>query len=271
MLLNYSIPDITPYINWTYFFYAWGLQRYEQNAEKMQEALKLQQDAMITLQQMEGKVQIRCLFRILQANSEGDDLWVDGIRIPLLRQQTPNKLDSHCLCLSDFVRPREQGIIDYIGIFASSVCSENEYQDIDPYRHLLIQTLSDRLAEAATEKMHQYVRKTAWGYAPNEELSIQDLLIEKFQGIRPAVGYPSLPDQSINLLLDQILQMKQIGITLTENGAMYPHASVSGLMIAHPAAHYFSIGKIGIDQLRDYAQRRGFSTEEMKKFLPNHF
>lgn len=271
MLLTYSISDITPYINWAYFFYAWGLQRYEQNADKMKEALKLQQDALTTLQQMEGKVKIRCLFRILKANAEGDDLWIDGLRLPLLRQQTPNTPDAHCLCLSDFVRPRAQGIADRIGIFASSVCSNNKDQDADPYQHLLIQTLSDRLAEAATEKMHLYVRKTAWGYAPNEELSIQDLLIEKFQGIRPAVGYPSLPDQSINLLLDQILQMRQIGITLTENGAMQPHASVSGLMIAHPAAHYFAIGNIGIDQLKDYAQRRGFSTEEMKKFLPNHF
>lgn len=127
----------------------------------------------------------------------------------------------------------------------------------DPYKHLLVQTLSDRLAEAATEKMHEYVRKEAWGYAKDEILSMPDLLVEKYQGIRPAVGYPSLPDQSINFLLDELLDMKQIGITLTENGAMYPHASVCGLMFAHPAAEYFSVGKIGEDQLEDYARRRG--------------
>lgn len=100
----------------------------------------------------------------------------------------------------------------------------------DPYKHLLVQTLSDRLAEAATEKMHEYVRKEAWGYAKDENLGIADLLVEKYQGIRPAVGYPSLPDQSVNFLLDELLDMKQIGISLTENGAMYPHASVCGLM-----------------------------------------
>lgn len=98
----------------------------------------------------------------------------------------------------------------------------------------MVQTLSDRLAEAATEKMHEYVRKEAWGYAKDENLSIPDLLVEKYQGIRPAVGYPSLPDQSVNFILDEILDMKQIGIHLTENGAMYPHASVCGLMFAHP-------------------------------------
>ena len=122
----------------------------------------------------------------------------------------------------------------------------------DPYKHLLVQTLSDRLAEAATEKMHEYVRKEAWGYAKEENLGIADLLVEKYQGIRPAVGYPSLPDQSVNFLLDELLDMKQIGISLTENGAMYPHASVCGLMFSHPASEYFSVGKIGEDQLEDY-------------------
>ena len=172
------------------------------------------------------------------------------------------------LCLSDFIRPLSSGIPDTIGAFASSIDADMEglYQQ-DPYKHLLVQTLSDRLAEAATEKMHEYVRKEAWGYAKDESLSMSDLLVEKYQGIRPAVGYPSLPDQSINFLLDELLDMKQIGITLTENGAMYPHASVCGLMFAHPASEYFSVGKIGEDQLEDYARRRGKSMEEMRKFL----
>ena len=135
------------------------------------------------------------------------------------------------------------------------------------YAGLTVQTLSDRLAEAATEKMHEYVRKEAWGYAKEENLGIADLLVEKYQGIRPAVGYPSLPDQSVNFLLDELLDMKQIGISLTENGAMYPHASVCGLMFSHPASEYFSVGKIGEDQLEDYTRRRGKSIEEMRKFL----
>jgi cobalamin-dependent methionine synthase I len=139
--------------------------------------------------------------------------------------------------------------------------------DDDAYKHLLVQTLSDRLAEAATEKMHEYVRKQAWGYVPDEHLRIPELLIERFQGIRPAVGYPSLPDQSVNFLIDRLLGMNEIGITLTENGAMRPHASVCGLMFAHPAAEYFAVGKIGEDQLNDYSRRRGLDKEVMRKFL----
>ncbi len=190
------------------------------------------------------------------------------VTFPLLRQQTPKRDGSPFLCLSDFIRPLSSGIPDTIGAFASSIDADMEgLYEQDPYKHLLVQTLSDRLAEAATEKMHEYVRKEAWGYAKEENLGIADLLVEKYQGIRPAVGYPSLPDQSVNFLLDELLDMKQIGISLTENGAMYPHASVCGLMFSHPASEYFSVGKIGEDQLEDYTRRRGKSIEEMRKFL----
>jgi cobalamin-dependent methionine synthase I len=130
-----------------------------------------------------------------------------------------------------------------------------------------VKTLSDRLAEATAEKLHETVRKTIWGYAPDEQLSIEQLHNEEFQGIRPAVGYPSLPDQSVNFLLDELLDMQQIGIHLTENGMMQPHASVSGLMLAHPASRYFSIGKIDEEQLHDYASRRRLPVEQMRKFL----
>ena len=138
----------------------------------------------------------------------------------------------------------------------------------DPYKHLLVQTLSDRLAEGATEKMHEYVRKEAWGYAKEEEnLGIADLLVEKYQGIRPAVGYPSLPDQSVNFLLDELLDMKQIGISLTENRAMYPHASVCGLMFSHPASEYFFCRKDWRGPTRRLYPPPGKSIEEMRKFL----
>ena len=132
---------------------------------------------------------------------------------------------------------------------------------------MMMQLLADRLAEATAERMHEEVRKHFWGYAKDEHLSIPEMQIEKFQGIRPAVGYPSLPDTSLNFVLDELLDMKQIGIRLTESGAMKPHASVSGLMMAHPKARYFSIGKIGEDQLRDYACRRGLPVEVCRKFL----
>ena len=206
---------------------------------------------------------------IMDANADGDDLLLNSKRFPLLRQQTAKlKEDDPFLCLSDFVRPLSSGITDKVGAFATTVDAEMErlYAE-DDYKRMLVQTLSDRLAEATAEKLHEDVRKKLWGYAPDENLSVKDLHNEKYQGIRPAVGYPSLPDQSVNFLLDELLDMKQIGISLTENGMMKPHASVCGLMFAHPASRYFSIGKIGEDQLADYAARRGMSIEETKKFL----
>lgn len=205
---------------------------------------------------------------LCKANADGDNLLLDGTCLPLLRQQTQKHPGDPFLCLSDFVRPLSSGIADTVGIFASTVDADMErIYEQDPYKHLLVQTLADRLAEAATEKMHEYVRKEAWGYVKEESLSVKDMLNENFQGIRPAVGYPSLPDQSINFILNDLLDMQQIGITLTENGAMHPHASVSGLMIAHPSARYFAIGKIGDDQLQSYAHRRRMDTETMRKFL----
>ncbi len=131
---------------------------------------------------------------------------------------------------------------------------------------MLSQTLCDRLAEATTELMHLQVRRTYWGYASNEDLPIEDLLVGKYQGIRPAIGYPSLPDTSVNFLLDSLLHMARIGISLTETGMMRPHASVSGL-IAHPMARYFELGPIGEDQLRDYARRRGLPEKTVRRFL----
>ena len=130
-----------------------------------------------------------------------------------------------------------------------------------------MQLLADRLAEAAAERMHELVRKDYWGYAPEEDLTVVEMHQERFLGIRPAVGYPSLPDASLNFVIDSLLDFSQIGVRLTEHGAMKPHASVSGLMMAHPQAHYFSIGKIGEDQLRDYARRRGLPVEYLRRFL----
>lgn len=290
MLLTYNIADTAPYINWIYFFHAWGFQpRFatianlhgcdscralwlasfpQADCNKAAEAMQLFKEAQRMLARLEGVLQMKCLFRLCRANADGDNLLLDDITFPLLRQQTPHADDSPYLCLSDFVRPRSSGIADTVGVFASTVQGEAEAAcGDDPYRQLLVQTLADRLAEAATERMHLYVRRTAWGYAPDEDLPIADLLQEKFQGIRPAVGYPSLPDQSVNFLIDHLLDLSRIGIRLTENGAMHPHASVSGLMLAHPAARYFAVGRIGNDQLEDYARRRGLPVDEIRKFL----
>ena len=280
---------MSEYINWLYFFHAWGFApRYAAIAQvhdcqacraawinsfplaeqaKAKEAIKLIDDARKLLDEMDGKLTCRCLFKLCSANADGDNLLIDGIVFPLLRQQIEHEEGKPYLCLSDFIKPIESHQPDTLGVFAASVDDTEWLQTDDAYRKLLIQTLSDRLVEAAVEKMHQYVRKEAWGYAPDENLSINELLQEQFQGIRPAVGYPSLPDQSVNFIIGQLIDLGQIGITLTENGAMNPHASVSGLMLAHPQARYFAVGKIGEDQLKDYSQRRGLSVETMRKFL----
>lgn len=289
-VINYKVHEATPYINWIYFFHAWGFQPKfaaiahihgcdscramwlasfpEKERAKAAEAMQLFKEAGRILARLEESITVQCIYRLCRANADGDNLLIEDTVFPLLRQQTPHPDGSPFLCLSDFIRPLSSGTADTIGLFASSISADTEgYYKDDPYKHLLVQTLSDRLAEAATEKMHEYVRKTAWGYAPDESLSIPDLLAEKYQGIRPAVGYPSLPDQSVNFILDELLDMKRIGIVLTENGAMYPHASVCGLILAHPRSYYFAVGKIGEDQLEDYARRRGKPAGEMRKFL----
>ncbi len=268
MKLTYDISELSAYINWPYFFFAWQVK---DQAEKG----RLLQEAEAVLQQLEGKYHAYGLFELFDAYSDGDDIVVlrgersevRGERLPLaqkipcLRQQQGNP---PYLCLADFISP----LTSKIALFATSVDHGLETDfDADPYQKMMVQLLADRLAEAAAERMHEQVRKEFWGYAKDENLSIPEMLVEKFQGIRPAVGYPSLPDTSLNFVLDDLLDMKQIGIRLTESGAMKPHASVSGMMIAHPQARYFSIGKIGEDQLVDYAHRRGLPVEVCRKFL----
>lgn len=262
----YKVGELIPYINWPYFDYAWGV-----GSKGRHERTELRREADAMLVELEGRYSAHALFGIFTANSDGDDILVDGIRIPMLRQQHAAGANQTSLCLADFVRPLSMGVPDEVGVYATTVDAalEKDFATADPYRKMMAQTLADRLAEAAAEKMHQEVRTSYWGYAPDERLTIQQLHIEAFQGIRPAVGYPSLPDTSVNFILSDLLDMKQIGIRLTESGMMMPHASVSGLMIAHPKARYFNLGKIGEDQLRDYAARRGVPVELMRRFLSN--
>ena len=261
-IITYNISEIVPYINWAYFFYAWSMNGKAKDAQ-----LELRSEAEKLLADMEGRYHTRAVFALCEANSEGDDIIINGTRVPMLRQQKviPGKPN---LCLADFIRPASSGIKDAIGLFATSVdaafTSNNEG---DPYQRMLSQTLADRLAEATAEKFHEDVRKKYWGYAADEQLTIKDLLAERYQGIRPAVGYPSIPDTSMNFLLYELLDMKGIGINLTENGMMVPHASVSGFMFAHPQSRYFDLGKIDDEQLEDYAHRRNKPVEELRKYL----
>ena len=263
MKLTFRISDIRPFINWIYFFHTWGM-----GGKKGIEREMLRTDADLMLDSWEEHFHTYAVFKLLDANSDGDDLLLDNVRIPMLRQQKVSRVGRPNLCLSDFVRPRSSGIKDKAGAFAATVDSriESLYQD-DVYRHMLAMILAERLAEATVERLHCDVRRNYWGYAPDESLTISDMLNERYQGIRPAVGYPSMPDMSINFILSDILDMSQIGIHLTESGMMTPHASVSGLMFSHPRATYFDIGKIGEDQLLSYAMRRGFPVEKMRLFL----
>lgn len=264
MKLIYDIRDLVPYINWAYFYFAWQVKD-EVNQQRVR------REAEDFLKAYDGKYQAYALFDIVDAHSDNDDIVIDttGKRLPMLRQQ---QAESEFLCLADFLLPYQSSVSLHpssrIGLFATSVDKGMETDfDHDPYLKMMAQLLADRLAEAAAERMHEEVRKHYWGYVPDENLSIHEMQLERFQGIRPAVGYPSLPDASMNFLLDDLLDMKQIGISLTESGAMRPHASVSGLMISHPKSHYFSIGKIGEDQLADYARRRQMPVETIRKFL----
>lgn len=261
--LTYHIHDLEPYINWLYFYHAWEL-----DGKPESEKRKLRADAEAMLSEFEGKYIARAIFGLFDANSDGDDIIVGGVRIPMLRQQRPTVAGGPNLCLADFVRPLSSGIHDEVGVFATTVDAALAYDNMgDAYQQMLAQTLADRLAEATAEKMHYEVRTTYWGYAPDENLSMQDLHNERYQGIRPAIGYPSLPDTSVNFIISELIGMKEIDIRLTESGMMTPHASVSGFMFAHPQSRYFDLGKIGEDQLRDYARRRGIPVELMRRFL----
>ncbi|MCM1107687.1 MAG: hypothetical protein NC388_01395 [Clostridium sp.] len=297
--LHYTLHEVQDYINWIYFFHAWGFPpRFasiarihgcdacragwlagfpEEERPRAEAAMQLHKEALRMLRMLDRDFETHARFGLFDTVADGDDLLVSlsphsTVRLPLLRQQRSIRPADPLICLSDFVRPASQGKTDTIGIFAATVDAAmerlyTEGQHADDYRHMLAQTLADRLAEATTEKMHEEVRRSYWGYAPDERLTIDDLLAERYQGIRPAVGYPSLPDQSMNFDLDRLIDFGTIGIRLTENGAMQPHASVSGLMLAHPAARYFAVGKIGEDQLLDYARRKGLTPQRARQYL----
>ena len=265
----YNISELIPYINWLYFYHAWGL-----SGKPREDKEKMKQEALQMLASWEEKYHTHAIFRLFEVCSEGDDLIFflsdKKLRFPMLRQQHPSAPGEPNLCLADFIRPLSQGIRDQVGVFCTSVDGTiiDEYRH-DDYLNMMAQTLSDRLAEATAEKLHEEVRRgrAYWGYAPDENLTIEQQHREEYQGIRPAIGYPSLPDTSANFLIDQLIDMKQAGIRLTETGMMTPHASVSGFMFAHPKSRYFELGKIGDDQLRDYARRRGVPVELMRRFL----
>ena len=290
------VEDIIPYINWKFFFTVWQLSAKfesitrlhgcdscranwladfpEADRAKASEAMQLYKDAVRMLDRLK-ELQVeycKAIYGFFPAVADGDTIRIKGLDFPVLRQQVEND-PGVCKSLADYILPASDGRTDYIGAFAvtggaGSDYLKNKYKtEGDAYQAMLLQTLTDRLAEATAEYLHERVRKEFWGYAPDEKLSVNQLFRAKYQGIRPAIGYPSIPDQLENFLLDQLLDFSQIGVSLTENGAMLPLASVSGLYFAHPATRYFMIGSIGDDQLKDYAQRRGLTEEAARKVL----
>lgn len=290
------LEEIIPYIHWTFFFTAWKLSgRFagiaqihgcdscramwladfpEEDRAKAAEAMQLHKDAMRLLDRLVRMKAEYCkaIYGFFPANSDGDTIRLGDIAIPVLRQQS-KKDEGVYKSLADYIMPVSEGRTDYAGAFvvtagvgAESLKNEFEAEG-DTYNLMLLQTLTDRLAEALAEYLHEKVRKEYWGYAAGESLSIPDLYKVKYQGIRPAIGYPSLPDQLLNYMLDGLLDMSQIGVKLTENGAMYPTATVSGLYIAHPDSHYFMIGLIDDQQMKEYASRRNLSEADARKLL----
>ncbi|MDR1356355.1 MAG: methionine synthase [Tannerellaceae bacterium] len=279
-----TVDTLRPYINWKFFFTTWKLSGGHadingtgpEKHSKAKEAAELYNDAILMLDRLEGMGigYAKAVYGFFQANSSGDDiaLSANGLVFPTLRQQTRKDEDVY-KSLADYLLPLEAGRADYIGAFALAAGAETEAlmsafdSEGDTYSAMLLQSLCDRLAEAASEYLHLKVRRELWGYAPNEALSTEEVWQAKYKGIRPAIGYPSLPDQSLNATLDRLLGFSEIGISLTENGAMLPTSSVSGLYIAHPEASYFMIGAIDEEQLLDYARRRNITTADARRML----
>ncbi|MFK7920349.1 MAG: methionine synthase [Bacteroidia bacterium] len=284
---NYDLETISQYIDWTPFFYTWEMKgKYPeilQDPEKGPAANKLFDDAKEMLLKIidEKWLEARAVVGFYPANGVDDDdieVYTDDSRSQVMarfcnpRQQAERKGPS--LSLGDFVAPKETGLADHIGGFALTTGLGIEKKiaefeaDHDDYSSIMLKALADRLAEAFAELLHRKVRRELWGYASDENFSTAELIKEKYQGIRPAPGYPANPDHTEKETLFKILEVgKHTGITLTESLAMYPTASVSGMYYSHPESRYFGIGKIGLDQVKSYAERKQMALESMERWL----
>ncbi|MFL5078617.1 MAG: methionine synthase, partial [Microvirga sp.] len=285
---TYDVAELVPYIDWTPFFQTWELKgRFPAILEDEKQgaaARQLYEDAQDMLRQIveERWFNPKAIIGFWPANAVGDDIrlytgesrsetlaTLHGLRQQLLRKDgRPN------LCIADFVAPGETGLSDYVGAFVVTAgieevrIAERFERANDDYRSILVKALADRFAEALAERMHERVRKEFWAYAPDENFSGQDLLREEYRGIRPAPGYPAQPDHTEKETLFELLQAeRRIGVKLTENCAMWPGSSVSGLYLAHPEAYYFGVAKVERDQVEDYARRKGMSIPEVERWL----
>jgi 5-methyltetrahydrofolate--homocysteine methyltransferase len=280
-----DLKELSKYIDWTFFFFAWKISgKYPaifSDPVKGHEAKKLFADAQQYLDEIISKKLIRAkaVFGLYPAVSEGDDVIVfrggeEGKFFRFLRNQEQKEKGVPNLSLSDFIAPQISGLTDYLGAFVVTADIDDKkfrlYKE-DDYATIMIRILSDRFAEAAAEWLHEKVRKEYWGYAAAEDLTIEEMLSVKYKGIRPAPGYPACPDHTEKRVLFDLLNAEAaIGVGLTENFAMTPPATVSGYIFSHPASSYFNIGRIGTDQLKDYAGRKNMTVEEAARWLaPN--
>ena len=284
ILNNYPLEELVPYIDWTPFFTTWELRgKYPSILEDDKygnEATKLFKDAKQLLNEIVKNklLNANAVVHIFPASSVGDDVEIydlneDAIaQVHCLRQQI--KKADYQFCLSDFIAPKDSGKQDWLGAFAvttgiglNKIVEEFEAND-DDYNAIMAKALADRLAEAFAEKLHELTRKQYWGYATEENLSLENVLKEKYYGIRPAPGYPACPDHSEKEILFKLLNAEvNTGIQLTSNFAMDPPASVCGWYFSHPESKYFSIGKISDDRLKDYCQRKKVDLEDIKRFI----
>ena len=288
VLQGIDIKELSSYIDWTYFFFAWKISgKYPaifSDPVKGVEAKKLFDDGLLYLNEIidQKLLTVKGVLGLFPAVSDGDDVKVYADKnkkilksvFRFLRNQETKEKGVPNLSLSDYIAPESSGLVDNIGAFVVTVAINNvafvKYKD-DDYATIMIRILSDRLAEAAAEWLHEKVRREYWGYAVHENLTVDEVLKLKYKGIRPAPGYPACPDHTEKrVLFDLLGAEKMVGAELTENFAMVPPASVSGYYFAHPGSTYFNIGKLSADQLKDYAARKNMTIEETAKWLaPN--
>ena len=288
VLANYDLAQLVPCLDWSPFFQTWDLAgaypAILDDAKVGETARQVFADGQAMLKRIveEKWLTASGVFGIFPANAVGDDveLYTDETRTQTLmtwhnlRQQQVRPEGKPNYCLSDFIAPKDSGVADYVGAFAvtAGLGIEKKLAEFaaqhDDYSAILLKALADRLAEAFAEHLHQRVRREYWGYAADEALSNEEMIAEKYRGIRPAAGYPACPDHTEKGSLFALLEAeKHTGMALTESFAMHPAASVSGFYLAHPAARYFAVTKIGRDQLEDYAKRKGMTLAEAERWL----
>jgi 5-methyltetrahydrofolate--homocysteine methyltransferase len=283
VIADQPLAELVPYIDWTFFFTAWELRgrfpaildhpKYGASARELFADGKAKLDELVR-----GRaIRASGVYGFWPAASENNDivLYTDDsrtrelLRFPMLRQQSG---EAPYRCLADFVAPRDSGLADHVGAFAVTAglgadeLARQHAEARDDYGAILVKALTDRLAEAFAEYLHARVRRE-WSYGAGEQLTNDELIAEKYRGIRPAFGYPACPEHSEKGKLFDLLQAPEVGITLTESYAMWPAASVSGIYLAHPQARYFDVGRLGRDQVEDYARRKGIAVGEAERLL----